>query len=129
MLPSDIHWPSVRLGLGVAAAGTLTLGTGLLLWSGSMWWLAAAGLASLFLGGALAGRRSGTAEPLNGAVVGGLYFAGVAAVLFGGEVATILPDPLPGLPRGDSTFFFVWPLGQLGASTLGSVVGGRLARR
>jgi cation transporter-like permease len=40
-----------------------------------------------------------------------------------------VPDPLPGLATGDSTFFFLWPLLILAAGVAGSILGGRVATR
>jgi len=66
---------------------------------------------------------------LNGAFIAVFYFSIAAAAIFGGEFLGVLPDPLPGLPRGDSTFFFVWPLEQLAAGTVGAAAGGWLRQR
>lgn len=120
----DIAWDAVWMGYLIAILGTLSLGGGLLWLYQDIWWLALAGLGMLFLGGWVAGWRARTAEPLNGAFIAVFYFSATVVALFGGELAGWLPDPLTGLPRGDSTFFFVWPLGQLVASTLGAVLGG-----
>ena len=51
-----------------------------------------------------------------------------AVVIFGGTWAGKLPDPMPGLATGDSTFFFLWPLLILAAGVVGSIVGGRVVR-
>lgn len=129
MEPRDVHWKAVRTGYGLALAGTLVVGLPLFLWDGNIWWVAVAGVASLYGGGLLAALLSGTPEPLNGALVGLAYFATVAVVLFAGAATDALPDPLPGLPKGDSTFFMAWPLGQVAASTLGALSGGWLLGR
>lgn len=120
----DITWDAVWIGYLVAMLGTLMLGGGLFWLYQNVWWLAFTGLGMLFVGGWVAGWRARTAEPLNGAFIAVLYFSATVVALFGGELTGWLPDPLPGLPRGDSTFFFIWPLGQLVASTLGAVLGG-----
>lgn len=120
----DIQWRWVWFGYGAALVGTLVLGGELFLAYENLWWVALASIGVLFLAGIVVGFKAKSAEPLNGAFIAVFYFATVAAVLFGGELIGRLPDPLPGLPRGDSTFFFVWPLGQLAAATLGAVLGG-----
>lgn len=120
----DITWDAVWIGYLIAMLGTLMLGGGLFWLYQNVWWLAFAGLGMLFVGGWVAGWRARSAEPLNGAFIAVLYFSATVVALFGGELTGWLPDPLPGLPRGDSTFFFIWPLGQLVASTLGAVLGG-----
>ena len=94
------------------------------------WWAANIGTLWLFCGAVVTGYRARTVEPLNGAFIAVLYFGTAALVIFSAEFLKVMPDPLPGLPRGDSTFFFVWPLAQLAASTLGAMLGGWLwARR
>ena len=124
----DIAWPAVGLGYAVALGGTLAAAL-LGLWAGKgMWWVANWGALSLFIGAAAAGFAARSAEPLNGAYIAVLYFGTVVLVVFAGEFLGVLPDPLPGLPRGDSTFYFVWPLEQLAAATLGAMAGGRLRR-
>jgi hypothetical protein len=126
----DIAWGSVWLGYGLALVGTSVAGSmGLFLWGKGMWWVASVGTIGLLLGGAIAGIAARSAEPLNGAWVAVFYFGTAVSVTFGGEFLGLWPDPLPGLPRGDSTFFFVWPLGQLVAATIGSVLGGWLVQR
>lgn len=126
----DIAWSAVGAGLAIALLGTLAAAVWAFAFAGKgMWWVANLGALSLFCGAMSAGWRSGTAEPLNGAYIAVLYFGAATAVIFGGELLRILPDPLPGLPRGDSTFYFVWPLEQLIAATLGSMIGGWLAAR
>jgi len=121
---TDITWDAVWIGYLIAMLGTLMLGGGLFWIYQNVWWLAFAGLGMLFVGGWVAGWQARSAEPLNGAFIAVLYFSATVVALFGGELTGWLPDPLPGLPRGDSTFFFIWPLGQLVSSTLGAVLGG-----
>ena len=126
----DIAWTAVWAGFAIALLGTLAAATWAFAFTGKgTWWAANLGTLSLFCGALFAGWRAGTAEPLNGAFIAVFYFSTVAAAIFGGEFLGALPDPLPGLPRGDSTFFFVWPLAQLAAGTIGAIVGGVLARR
>src|SRR3990170_6002131 len=127
----DIAWAAVWTGFAIALLGTLAAGTWAFAFSGKgTWWAANIGTLCLFCGAVVTGYRARTAEPLNGAFIAVFYFGAVALVIFSAEFLKIMPDPLPGLPRGDSTFFFVWPLAQLAASTLGAIVGGVLwARR
>jgi len=123
----DIAWAAVWSGFTIALLGTLAAATWAIGFAGrGTWWAANLGTLSLFCGALFAGWRAGTAEPLNGAYVAVLYFSTAAAAIFGGEFLGVLPDPLPGLPRGDSTFYFVWPLAQLAAGTLGATFGGWL---
>jgi hypothetical protein len=121
--------PVFLLALAASVAGTIALGVPPLLLRDNVWWLALASVPSLLAAGFLLGWRAREPEPLYGAVLGALYFGIVAGVLFGAELAEALPDPLPGLATGDSTFFFVWPLVILVMSFVGSVVGGRTAVR
>ena len=126
----DIAWRAVWLGYGAALVATLiATGWGLYFAGAGMWWVAGWGTGFLFAAGFWAGYRARDPEPLNGAFIAVLYCATLILVVFAGEFFVLLPDPLPGLPRGDSTFFFVWPLAQLAASTLGAVLGGALAQR
>lgn len=126
---ADIAWKRVFIGYGIAVLGTLLLGaSGLFLANMGTWWLANWGLGSLLAGGLIAGFLAKTSEPLNGAFIAALYFATTMLIIFVSEFLGLLPDPLPGLPRGDSTFFFVWPLEQLVAATLGAVLGGWLIK-
>lgn len=125
----DVDWRGLGWALLLAAGGTVVLGGGLLAAAHSVWALAAGGTLALVAGGWLAGYRLGRPELLVGATLGVLYFAGVVAVLMGGSVLEALPEPLPGLPVGDSTFFFVWPLSQLLAAVAGGLLGGWHAAR
>src|SRR3990172_300526 len=126
----DIAWAAVWTGFAIALLGTLAAGTWAFAYAGKgTWWAANIGTLCLFCGAVVTGYRARTAEPLNGAFIAVFYFSTAALVIFGGEFLGVLPDPLPGLPRGDSTFFFVWPLEQLVAATLGSMLGGWLAAR
>ena len=126
----DIAWAAVWAGFAIALAGTLAAAGWAFAFAGKgTWWAAHLGILSLFCGALFAGWRAGTAEPLNGAFVAVFYFSTVALVIFGGEFLEVLPDPLPGLPRGDSTFYFVWPLEQLAAGTVGAAAGGWLRQR
>lgn len=124
--PSRLDARTVLTALVVSAAGTAVVGGTLFLLGQSVWWLALGGLLSLFAAGAWLGWQAKEPEPLYGALLAALYFGLVAGALFGGELAEVLPDPLPGLAIGDSTFFFVSPLLMLAASVGGSVAGGSI---
>jgi hypothetical protein len=121
----DFHWRGIGVGAGISLLLTLAIGFPLMIAQGSAWWMAWAGVAGLFIGGVVAGRMARSREPLNGAMVALIYFSVVAIVYLVGQAFELLPDPLPGLPQDDSTFFFVWPLAQIAAGTLGSVLGGK----
>ena len=126
----DIAWAAVWAGFAIALLGTLAAGTWAFVFAGKgTWWAANLGILSLFCGAFFTGWRAGTAEPLNGAFIAVFYFSTAAAAIFGGEFLRVMPDPLPGLPRGDSTFFFVWPLEQLAVGTVGAAAGGWLRQR
>lgn len=127
----DVAWTAVWTGFAIALLGTLAAGTWIFAFTGKgTWWAANTGALCLFCGAVVTGYRARTAEPLNGAFIAVFYFSTAALAIFGAEFLKVMPDPLPGLPRGDSTFYFVWPLEQLAASTLGTMAGGWLwARR
>lgn len=126
---TSVPWREVGFGLVLSLAGTALAGGALVLLQGNVWWLALAGVLALVGGGAFVGWRRGEGEPLYGALLAVLYYGVVVAVLFVGTLTDWLPDPLPGLAIGDSTFFFVWPLLQLVGAVAGAVVGGRILGR
>lgn len=121
-------WRTLGVSLGTSVVGTVIMGGTLLILQENVWWLTLGGMVSLFGAGVHLGWRTRQPEPLYGVLLGILYFGLIVGVLFGGELAEALPDPLPGLAVGDSTFFFVSPLLALVASVAGSVLGGRLGR-
>lgn len=123
-MPSVVSWRCIGQGLAISVAGTAVLGAALFPIDKNVWWLAAGGLVSLFLGGVYLGRHAREPEPLPGVLLAIMYFGLVASALFGGELSERLPNPLPGLAIGDSTFFFVSPLLMLVAGVSGSVLGG-----
>lgn len=126
----SVPWQQVLVALGISLAGTVVLGGVLFLWQQNVWWIAVAGALSLFSGGFYISRASGVSEPLFGTLLAILYYAAVVGILFGGTLTEVLPEPLPGLGVGDSTFFFVWPLLQLAAAVSGNAAGGlRLPRK
>lgn len=124
----ETPWRRLLLALGLSVLATVALGGVCFALQPNVWWVAAAGLLGLLAGGAYLGWANGEPEPLLGTLLAVLYFGLVAVVLFGGSLLDALPEPLPGLGVGDSTFFFVWPLLQLAAAVLGSLLGGRLVR-
>ena len=119
----SVPWQQVLVALGISLAGTVVLGSLLFLSLQNVWWIAIAGLVSLFCGGFYISRASGVSEPFFGTLLAILYYAVVVGILFGGTLTEILPEPLPGLGVGDSTFFFVWPLLQLAAAVSGNAAG------
>ena len=126
----DIAWAAVWTGFAIALLGTLVAATWVFAFVGKgTWWAANIGTLCLCCGAVVTGYRARTVEPLNGALIAVFYFSTTTLLIFGGEFLGVLPDPLPGLPRGDSTFFFVWPLEQLAAGTLGAMLGGWLWER
>lgn len=128
--PPDIVWGAVCAGACAAVAATALAGAGALYFAqNGMWWIAVWGTGFVFAAAAWAGFRAREPEPLNGAFIAVLYCAALIVLYFAGEGLAVLPDPLPGLPRGDSTFFFVWPLALLAAATMGAMLGGRRWRR
>jgi hypothetical protein len=115
-----VPWRALGLALATSIVGTAVVGGALFLLQQNVWLLALGGLGSLFGGGVYLGWRSREPEPLYGALLAVMYFGLVVGILFSGELAEALPDPLPGLAIGDSTFFFVWPLLMLVAAVTGS---------
>ncbi len=122
-------WRELWIALALSLMGTAVLGGPSLLLLGSVWWGALAGILALMGGGGYLGARLGEPEPLHGALLALLYYGVTVSVLFLGSAALALPEPLPGLEIGDSTFFFVWPLLQLAGAVAGSVAGGLRGRR
>lgn len=120
-------WGQLWAALALSLLCTALLGGAALLLDQNVWWLAIAGTAGLFVGGVFLGWRCAEAEPFFGALLAILSFALTVVVLFGGTLADALPEPLPGLGIGDSTFFFVWPLLQLASAVAGCLAGGRMA--
>lgn len=124
----SVPWRKVWEGLGISVLGTVILGGLLFALTDNVWWIAVAGILSLMAGGVYLGSRSAESEPLYGALLAILYFGIAAGFLFGGTLAEALPEPLPGLGIGDSTFYFVCPLLQLVGGVAGSIIGGWTAR-
>lgn len=128
-------WRRIAIALGLSLAGTGLLGGVLLLALDNIWWVAVGGNLCLFGGALYLGRATGEPEPLYGTLLAAGYVAVVVVVIFVGTfLATfetslpILPDPLPGLAIGNSTFFFVSPLLMLVSGVAGAVVGGHLPK-
>ncbi len=127
--PFDVRWIDVLYGFAVAVGGTVALAPLVLYLTGNVWWLSVASVLAVGAGGATAGIRAKQIEPLNGALLMAFVFATEATIAMIGEALEWLPEPLPGLPVGDSTFFFVSPLGQLASAVAGSLWGGWWATR
>lgn len=124
----DIRWAPVGLGFVLGLLGTLVVGLPLLVITDDSWLMAIAGSAGLLVGGLVAGRMMGASlAVVNGALIAILYNLTVSLVFFAGSFLQILPEPLPGLPQGDSTFFFAWPLVQFAIAIFGSIMGSRMA--
>ncbi len=129
----DVRWSDVWSGYVAAVVCTAVLGALVLLVDENVWWVSIVSMVALVAGGFVAGFRARQIEPLNGALLACVFFGTEAAILMLGTAmegtAVGLPDPLPGLAIGDSTFFFVSPLGQLASAVLGSILGGWWAHR
>lgn len=124
----DIVWKVVWWGYSLGLIITLAVGLPLLLVAESSWVLGLAGLGGLFAGGFVVGAKVGIRTAIiNGALMGILYNLTVVVALFAGWFFELLPEPLPGLSQGDSTFFFAWPLIQFAISVVSAIVGSRLA--
>lgn len=90
----------------------------------NIWWVAAGGILSLFVGGVYLGWKSREPEPLYGTLLAAVYVAMAVVGIFVGTFLAVLPDPLPGLAIGDSTFFFISPLLMLASGVAGTSLGG-----
>ncbi|MFQ5813914.1 MAG: hypothetical protein ACE5I2_12130 [Anaerolineae bacterium] len=124
--PRDVIWRDVWLGYGIGLLGTAILGGGIFAMLGpNMWWLAAASVLALLVAGFQLTRGTGRWEGLSATLVTIVYFVTTTVILIVGMMFEILPEPLPGLPKGDSTFFFVWPLAQLASTVVGAFLGQR----
>ena len=127
---ADIVWKAVWQGYAIGLVVTLAAGVPLLLVLESMWLLGGAGLVGLLAGGGVVGARVGQrVAVINGALMGIMYNMTIVLALFAGWFFELLPEPLPGLPQGDSTFFFSWPLMQFAVSVAGGILGSRLAAK
>lgn len=125
----DVRRRDLAAAYALSLLVTLALGAALFVaLEATVWWIAAAGVLGLAAGGWLVGARRGRPDALGATLLAIAFFATTVLVIVGGTLADLLPDPLPGLPIGDSTFFFVWPLLQLVAAVVGTVIGPRLAR-
>lgn len=127
--PFDVRWVDVWVGFAVAAGATAVFAPLVLYLSDNSWWVSVVSILAVGAGGAVAGMRAKQIEPLNGALLMALVFATEGTIAMIGEVMEWVPEPLPGLPVGDSTIFFVSPLGQLAFAVAGSLFGGWWATR
>ncbi len=125
----DVRRTDVWIGFAVAVAGTAVATPAVLLVDANVWWVSVIAALAIGAGAAVAGIRARQIEPLNGVLVMAIFFVVEAGILMVGEATEWLPEPLPGLPVGDSTFFFVSPLGQLAFAVGGSLLGGWWATR
>lgn len=123
----DIHWRAVWLGYVIGLLSTLVAGFPLLLITENSWLMAIAGSVGLFIGGLVTGRRVGRSlAVVNGALMAMLYNLTVSILFYVGSFLQVLPEPLPGLPQGDSTFFFAWPLAQFAIGIFSTILGCRI---
>lgn len=128
--PSDIRWKAVGAGYLVAAVVTIGAGIPLLVIMDSSWMLVVADLVALLGAGFVVGRKSGPQlSIINGALMGIICYFTTALALLVGWFFQWLPEPLPGLPQGDSSFFFVWPLLQVVVSVVGAILGNSTVHR
>lgn len=126
----DVVWKNVWQSLAVALVGTLVLGgTIFFVVKPDMWWLAWISFVVLLGAGFMLARPTGRFEGMSIALVAIFYYTVTSLVLMVGMLFEMLPDPLPGLPRGDSTYFFVWPLLQLAGVFIGALIGQMTAAR
>ncbi len=125
----DVRRIDVLIGFAVAAGSTAVLAPLVLAVSNNVWWVSVVAALAIGAGAAIAGLRAKQIEPLNGALLMALFFVAEAAIAMIREVMAWLPEPLSGLPVGDSTFFFVSPLVQLVCAVAGSLLGGWWATR
>lgn len=122
----DVRWRDLAAAYAVSVLVTIGVGGTLFLAvEATVWWIAAAGVLGLLAGGAIVGARHGRPDALGATLLAIAFYGTTAFVIVGGALADLLPEPLPGLPVGDSTFFFVWPLTQLAAAVIGATAGGR----
>lgn len=125
---ADICWGGVGIGYIIGLSITVVVGIPLFVIAESAWLLAAAGLGGLLIGGFAVGRRVGARIALiNGALTAVLYYLTVALAYLAASFLELLPEPLPGLPQGDSTFFFAWPLAQFVVGVTSAMIGSRFA--
>ncbi len=123
----DIRRRTVATGCAIALACTLVIGLPFLFLMENSWLMALTGSIGLFIGGFLVGARVGLSLALvNGALMAILYNITVSVVFFIGSFLQVLPEPMPGLPQGDSTFFFAWPLVQFAIGILSAIIGARI---
>ena len=123
----EIRWRTVWLGYLAGLLSTLVIGLPILVIMGKSWLMALAGSLGLFVGGLLVGRQvTSSVAVVNGALMAILYNLTVALFYFVGSFLEVFPEPLPGLPQGDSTFFFAWPLAQFVIGILGAIIASRI---
>lgn len=124
----DFHWGVVGAGYLISLSLTVVVGIPLFLATENTWLLAPAGLGGLLIGGFVVGRAVGAnLAIINGALMATLYYLTLALAFFMASFAELLPEPLPGLPQGDSTFYFAWPLAQFVVGLASAAVGSRFA--
>lgn len=126
----DILWKDVYLGFAIAILGTVVLSAGLFAATGaSMWMVVIASDIAIGFAGWRLGKKTGQWEGISAALITLFYYVLAVITLIIGWMWELVPDPLPGLPRGDSTFYFVWPLSLLICSVAGMAVGTKAGAR
>lgn len=124
----DISAGAILAGFMTAVVLTLVIGMPLYLLTDNAWTMAGASLAGLLLGGALAGLRARSTEPLNGALVGALGYAAALAGVGVLEYGTGDETPLAGASSSEAWFYIAWGLLMVAAAMIGGAIGGRMAR-
>lgn len=124
----DILWKDVWTGLAIAVGGSIVLG-GILfaILDANMWLFVIASDIAIGVAGFRLGRKTGRWEGISATLIALFYYVAAALILLAGMMWEFIPDPLPGLPRGDSTFYFVWPLTLLACPVIGMAIGTKAA--
>jgi len=122
----DVLWKDVWLGFAITVVGTTVLSAIVFaVLEPNMWWFViASGIAIGFAGFRL-GWKTGDWEGISASLITLFTFLLSTLILILGWMWEFVPDPLPGLPRGDSTFYFVWPLVLLICCVVGMILGMR----
>lgn len=122
----DVLWKDIWLGLAITVVGTVVLSAVMFTALGaSMWWLVIASDIAIGFAGFRLGRKTGQWEGISASLITAFIFILSTIILIIGWMWELVPDPLPGLPRGDSTFYFVWPLTLLVCCVVGMALGMR----
>lgn len=124
----DVLWKDVFIGLVIALVGSVVLSAVLFAATGAnMWMFVIASDIAIGVAGYRLSKKTGQWEGISASLITLFYYVLSTLILLVGMMWEFLPDPLPALPRGDSTFYFVWPLTLLICSVVGMVVGQKLS--